>query len=1516
MQKAKRILAICLALCMLLSVLPVTALAVDISSKPANGTTEGQPFASGTGGSQNFRIPGIVTLNDGTVVAVCDARWNHSADSSGLDTIVSVSKDNGENWEYTFANYLGDNGNVFNDLSSCIIDPAIATDGTTVYLIADLFPAGMAINTSRYRAQRGSTGYTAEGYLALRSDAENGLTFGNSGYDSAAASATYGYYLKDGKIYTTAGAEVEGYTVDAYFNITGNGVDTNLFFGDSPYKPFPTDYLYMTTSTDGLNWSEPTLINLKAADEQTLLIGPGNGTYDPTTGRMIFTAYEYDWGTQNACLVWRETDGTWHRSENAASSSHWTSEASSVVLDDGTVRIFYRDNYTNLFYSDYVYSEAQGNYVISNREVATAAVKASNNQLTSIRYSKPVDGKDAILVACSASGSGSRVNGHLYVFTLNEDNTMDLAYDYDIFPNQNEAYAYNCISELNNGDIALLYESASAQITYHVIDMEEVLDRENNPNLTIKSFELLTGDSRTFTDNSGYYGDADISELDTDVAELVMTGEEIVTDAAQLGSDINYSGDFIDLADCLYNFAANEDGTWVATGVDANGNTVYLYPGHTASSGYPNAASSNVPLQIFEGYEEDTFHLYTATSDNTNGSASYLYFDRSGLRWDRVSSFNNREDWMINCSLRLYKPVEGDGSAEIPGYERVTELSAITEGEYLVVAPGSDGNLYALYPNTATTNRYCQIAKLLGRTTVGSTELTFTGVGAGYTEVLVGSIVYRITVANVTEVPVEIPVGTTVTVTEPNGNYADADTSALDASVATVTLVGTNGTTANGLSTEPVSELTNGTYVIVNTRAAKVVTNAPASAAAAAGAGSGLSLNGTTSNFDETAIWTITSVDGGYTLQDQDGNYMTIGSTTAGVTSTATTLSLNYNGSTWTIDKDGAYLNHFGGGSSTCAAGWQDASAAGDAGSQFEIYAYAEQAYGPSTELTFTGVYPGTTELTVGRTKFVITVTGDVHDVALKPEESASFVIAGDQTGADLSGLNTDVATVELALTTAAYVSNGTGYNAEAVELADCLYTFTSIDGGYYEVSATTADGTTVYLNHYASGNNNPSITIPGKIDVQTSAHTNMFKLVAQVVEGGTGSTRGLHFHSEAAMPYWNRCGNDTSAKCHEYLYRPVGEGEQSSAEIDGYVLVTDIAEVVDGGQYLIVHNDDAGALYVLHPSASTDNKWDHVAKLAPATKVTFTGVAQGETSLILPGHVFDITVTGEAVHEHTPGEAVRENEKAPTCTTEGSYDSVVYCATCGEELSRETVTVPTIPHTEEIIPGKEATCTETGLTDGVKCSVCGEILVAQEVIEALGHDWQEDGSCSRCDEVQEQPVTNPFTDVPEDSFYYEPVLWAVENGVTTGATATTFNPNGISMRGQIVTFLWRAAGSPEPETTKNPFVDVKESDYFYKAVLWAYENEITKGVDDTHFAPTLDCTRAQVVTFLWRAKGSQNSTAVVEFTDVEADKYYTTAVAWAVENGITTGMGDGTFGVNVTCNRAQIVTFLYKTYN
>ena len=173
-----------------------------------------------------------------------------------------------------------------------------------------------------------------------------------------------------------------------------------------------------------------------------------------------------------------------------------------------------------------------------------------------------------------------------------------------------------------------------------------------------------------------------------------------------------------------------------------------------------------------------------------------------------------------------------------------------------------------------------------------------------------------------------------------------------------------------------------------------------------------------------------------------------------------------------------------------------------------------------------------------------------------------------------------------------------------------------------------------------------------------------------------------------------------------------------------------------------------------------------------------------------------------------------------------------------------------------------------------------------------------------------------PFVDVPVNSFSFAPVAWAVESQVTSGATATTFNPGGQCQRAQVVTFLWRAAGCPMPTAVENPFVDVKESDYYYNAVLWAVEKGITAGVDATHFAPMQSCSRAQVVAFLHRAMGSPKVSAESSpFTDVVAGEWYELPVLWAVENGITAGLTPDTFGVNTVCNRAQVVTFLYRTY-
>ena len=243
------------------------------------------------------------------------------------------------------------------------------------------------------------------------------------------------------------------------------------------------------------------------------------------------------------------------------------------------------------------------------------------------------------------------------------------------------------------------------------------------------------------------------------------------------------------------------------------------------------------------------------------------------------------------------------------------------------------------------------------------------------------------------------------------------------------------------------------------------------------------------------------------------------------------------------------------------------------------------------------------------------------------------------------------------------------------------------------------------------------------------------------------------------------------------------------------------------------------------------------------------------------------------------------------------------------------------------------------GLAAVVKNGKCGLVDYGNNVAAALEYDdisSFEDGVAYAVKngilyiiteaETPEEPAetvtpgeSNPpavnFTDVPAGEYYADAVAWAVEKGVTTGATATAFNPTGDCTRAQIVTFLWRAYGSQEPASAVNPFTDVKSGDYYYKAVLWAVEKGITTGATATTFNPAGPCTRAQAVTFQYRAAGEPNVIGGGSFTDVTAGAYYADAVVWAAARGIAKGTNDAgtTFSPNGVCSRAQIVTFLYR---
>lgn len=173
--------------------------------------------------------------------------------------------------------------------------------------------------------------------------------------------------------------------------------------------------------------------------------------------------------------------------------------------------------------------------------------------------------------------------------------------------------------------------------------------------------------------------------------------------------------------------------------------------------------------------------------------------------------------------------------------------------------------------------------------------------------------------------------------------------------------------------------------------------------------------------------------------------------------------------------------------------------------------------------------------------------------------------------------------------------------------------------------------------------------------------------------------------------------------------------------------------------------------------------------------------------------------------------------------------------------------------------------------------------------------------------------LKHPFTDVPEGAYYEDAVIWAVDNNITNGTSATTFEPNNTCTRAQIVAFLWRAAGRPAPKSAEMPFADVKKGCYYYNAVLWAAENGITKGTTETTFSPNVTCSRAQAVTMLWRSQDSPKVESENSFADVPANEYYFDAVLWAVQEGVTLGTTETTFSPNENCNRAQIVTFLWR---
>lgn len=787
-KKTRRWLSAALALIMMVSVLPVTSLAADTTDTKE---TTGQPFKQGTLGSNSYRIPAMVTLKDGTLVAAADARWNTTYDGGGLDTAVAYSGDDGETWTNYLANYLGDNGNEYNGKSStAFIDPALAYDGEndTIYMLCDLYPYGVALNGNKDTDPVSDVGFNNDGNLKLSADGTN-----------------YDYYLENGKIYNSNGEEVPGCTVDEYFNITGNGVSSNLFFADSPYQVVRTGYLYLTKSTDGgQSWSAPTLIpNVKTSSEQACLVGPGRGLVT-NDGTIVFPVYSYNYGAQQMGFIYSADGGeTWTRED--FTGAVWSSEAAVVELEDGTLRFFYRNGTTKLCYADYVWGEGWVSAVM------TPISTNSNTQISAISLDKTVNGQQVILVSCPTgsnyagsdqSGASYRLNGRIQIGLVNEDKTMSWQTPIDVSNKQNDPFMYSCLTALKDskgvetGKVAILYEDRENQwgvgsdcyytMSFKTYDLAKYV-----------TFDSASAESNVYKDEeTGVQIDFGTQSYNKDGITISTAEVDALSDKTYAAYDFtvpDFSGSAkvtiplsgaLQSADKLYAVSVNADGTLGARIEGTRSGNQFTFTATHFSTYAVVAETADVigtpsekgeTIELFVGAKKtvkDDSGYYTTYNDGPNtsvatvalsgqeGTAASVDYKNASVFCDDLISSDSDDSWRLAVDY-YYTPDKGQNYYPVYAKRSGSWFYTYTWGYGTssdnVTQIETQKNVYYRYagstaPSITVYTQFKTDAK------PGYTQITFTGVAVGETAVKVGSKVYPIVVK---EIPPVVDIGST-----------------------------------------------------------------------------------------------------------------------------------------------------------------------------------------------------------------------------------------------------------------------------------------------------------------------------------------------------------------------------------------------------------------------------------------------------------------------------------------------------------------------------------------------------------------------------------------------------------------------------------------------------------------------------------------------------------------------------------------------------------------------------------
>ncbi len=724
-----------------------------LKAGPINTTaehlTQNQPFAEGTAGSQYFRIPAFIVTQKGNLLAAADARYSTTGDGGGLDTIASVSTDNGKTWNYSFPLYFPDSDGYIGNTATTIIDPALVQgkDGE-IYCIADVNPTGVT-TMGGYKAPGEGTGYVkvnGKDYLAVTDNYDNVNTQPKD--DDA---TTYAYYVGDwdengyARILKRSDHSETEYGVDKWYNLykvengeykesltqkqvnSNTDIQQNIFYKGSALHVYNTGYMmYAKTYDDGFTWTDPEILNpqiKRPTKETALLVSPGQGVLT-SDGTIVIPFYDHGDGEENASIIWSDDNGkTWERSNDvpgAATGGYWSSESEVVELSDGTLRMFFRSGQGVVCYSDAV-RNTSGDYVFT-KPVKTGVSCTSTCNVTAISYSKTIDGKQAILVA--APGGSGRANGKIFTFLVEEDKTLTLKNSYSV---NSGTYQYSCMSELKNGTVGLLWENGGGSIRYDNYDIAQLaadgyvndleLDVELTRNETYTRKYQIKAENQTGVTTEAEKEVASVTYDKVDGAEQdrVTMYSHIANNASALSSFSEADDTTLDLTDAEFTFTST--GTTDIYTIYNEKTKQYLV--NTNASSFFAATSINMKVAATADSNPGTFRICQ------EGGTRYVLFYETQMNFNATSAYPTTGSTQGYELVLLEKQETESADDEIPGYKRV---SRITSGKNYLISyifnKDNKDHVIVLYPTNGTGNQ----TKLLGdvKKIVTPTQVTVT----------------------------------------------------------------------------------------------------------------------------------------------------------------------------------------------------------------------------------------------------------------------------------------------------------------------------------------------------------------------------------------------------------------------------------------------------------------------------------------------------------------------------------------------------------------------------------------------------------------------------------------------------------------------------------------------------------------------------------------------------------------------------------------------------------------------